>query len=112
MEMIINCFRFTEVRLVNGGASFGRVEVYYNGQWGTVCDDNWDITDANVVCRQLGFSRATSAPKNAKYGQGSEPTWMDDVKCRGGESSLLHCSHKGWGVENCSHSEDAGVECA
>jgi len=99
------------VRLVHGGASFGRVEVHYNGQWGTVCDDGWDINDANVVCRELGFSRASGAPRNAKYGQGSGTTWMDDVSCQGDEASLLQCVHNGMGNENCSHSEDASVEC-
>ena len=99
------------VRLVNGGASYGRVEVYYSGQWGTVCDDDWDINDANVVCRQLGFSRASGATAGATYGQGSGTIWMDDVGCQGGEASLLLCAHNGMGNEDCSHSEDAGVEC-
>ena len=99
------------VRLVNGGASSGRVEVYYNGSWGTVCDDDWDINDANVVCRELGFFRASGAPRVAKYGQGSGTTWMDNVRCQGDEASLLQCAHNGMGVENCSHSEDASVEC-
>ena len=99
------------VRLVNGGASYGRVEVYYNGLWGTVCDDDWDIKDANVVCRQLGFFRASGAPHGATYGQGSGTTWMDNVGCQGGEASLLLCAHNGWGTENCGHSEDASVEC-
>ncbi|XP_078382508.1 uncharacterized protein LOC144665195 isoform X2 [Oculina patagonica] len=99
------------LRLMDGGANAGRVEVYYNGQWGTVCDDAWDINDANVVCRQLGFSSASSFPWYAAYGQGSEPTWMDDVSCQGGESSLFSCAHRGWGDENCSHSEDASVVC-
>ena len=99
------------VRLVNGGASYGRVEVYYNGEWGTVCDDNWDINDANVVCRQLGYSRASGAPDSAKYGQGTGTTWMDEVRCQGDEPSLLHCAHNGMGHENCVHSEDASVEC-
>ncbi|KAL9969308.1 hypothetical protein ACROYT_G021507 [Oculina patagonica] len=100
-----------KVRLVNGGASYGRVEVYYNDRWGTVCDDYWDINDANVVCRQLGFSRASAAHSGAKYGQGSGTIWMDDVRCQGGEASLLDCTHAGWGPGGCSHSEDAGVEC-
>ena len=99
------------VRLANGGSFYGRVEVFYNGSWGTVCDDAWDINDANVVCRQLGFSRASGAPHGAKYGQGSGTTWMDDVSCQGHEASLLHCAHRGWGSENCVHREDASVEC-
>ena len=48
------------VRLVDGGERFGRLEVYYGGQWGTVCDNGWDMAVTNVVCRQLGFSNATS----------------------------------------------------
>ena len=99
------------VRLVNGEASYGRVEVYYSEQWGTVCDDEWDINDANVVCRQLGYSRASGAPRYAKYGQGSGIIWMDNVRCLGDEASLLHCARNGMGYEDCGHSDDASVEC-
>ena len=99
-------------RLVNGGAKYGRVEVNMNGIWGTVCDDYWDINDANVVCRQLGFSSASSAPHRAPYGQGSGYIWMDDVICQGAETSLFDCSHlQIWSTYWCSHSEDAGVVC-
>ena len=100
------------IRLVNGGAYYGRVEVYHNGQWGTVCDDDWNINDANVVCRQLGFPSASSAPHGARYGQGSGTIWMDDVHCSGTETSLFHCTHAGWGRNCCcSHGEDASVVC-
>ena len=101
----------TVVRLVNGGVNFRRVEVYHNGQWGTVCDDKWDITDANVACRQLGFPNAISSSGGAKYGEGSDGIWMDEVECQGGEASLLDCAHEGWGQHGCIHSKDASVEC-
>ncbi|XP_078382504.1 uncharacterized protein LOC144665192 isoform X1 [Oculina patagonica] len=101
----------SSVRLANGNASYGRVEVCVNGIWGTVCDDIWDMNHADVVCYQLGFSSAFSAHHGAAYGQGSDPVWMDDVNCEGGEPSLFNCTHLGWGVNNCVHSEDASVVC-
>ena len=89
----------------------GRVEIFYNGNWGTVCDDDWDMNDARVVCRQLGFPDAVSAPHSAHFGAGSGQIWLDDVRCSGSESSIINCQHSGWGVENCGHHEDASVIC-
>ena len=102
-----------EVRLVNGSTKYeGRVEVLYNGQWGTVCDDGWDLNDAEVMCRQLGFGPTIAARHYAAYGQGRGKIWLDDLNCVGTESNIGHCLHRGWGNYYCSHYEDAGIKCA
>ena len=91
--------------------SGGRVEILHEGSWGTVCDDSWDLNDATVVCRKLGFDGALAAPPLARFGQGSGDIILDAVQCNGTEKNLLDCKHKGIGVHNCMHKEDASVIC-
>lgn len=101
-----------DVRLVNGQSlNEGRVEVYHDGLWGTVCDDSWDTVDADVVCKQLGFESAELRFHSAQYGEGSGPIWMDQISCSDGMTSILSCNHNGWGRHDCRHREDAGVRC-
>ncbi|XP_062600800.1 scavenger receptor cysteine-rich type 1 protein M130-like [Saccostrea cucullata] len=99
-----------EVRLV-GSSSCGRVEVSYVGVWGTICDDAWDINDANVVCRMLGYSSGGRAFSQATYGRGSGKIWLDQVQCDGTESSLWECPKNPIGIHDCGHHEDASVCC-
>ncbi|XP_072016052.1 scavenger receptor cysteine-rich domain-containing protein DMBT1-like [Amphiura filiformis] len=99
------------LRLVGGGAYAGRVEIYYNGVWGTVCDDDWGIKSASVVCRQLGFGDAISAPSSAIFGEGAGPILLDDVSCTGTEHILLECKYNDWYSNDCGHYEDASVVC-
>ena len=86
--------------------------MYHNGEWGTVCDDGWDLNDAQVVCNEAGVGNAIAVRYNAFYGQGSGQIWLDNLNCTGKEGTIGNCSHTGWGTENCSHSEDAGVKCS
>lgn len=100
------------LRLVGGRhPNEGRVEVFYNGEWGTVCDDLWDENEAAVVCRQLGLGDAVESLTEAFYGEGSGRIWMDNVLCEGSEAALSDCTFNGWGIQNCGHMEDAGVRC-
>lgn len=98
------------IRLVNNDSiSSGRVEVFLHQSWGTICDDEWDIADAIVVCSQLGFSGALEANSNAYFGRGQGSIHFDDVACVGNEKSLADCQHET--SHNCNHNEDAGVVC-
>uniref|UniRef100_A0A8B9SIB7 Soluble scavenger receptor cysteine-rich domain-containing protein SSC5D n=1 Tax=Anas platyrhynchos TaxID=8839 RepID=A0A8B9SIB7_ANAPL len=112
-DAAVHCSGAAEVRLVDGGSRCaGRVEVKHQGQWGTVCHDRWDMTDAAVVYRQLGCGGALKVHWNAHFGPGSGPIWMDSVDCRGTESALSDCNHVVWGPRDCTHRRDAGVTCS
>lgn len=94
----------------------GRVEVWYNGSWGSICDSDWDDKDAQVVCNQLGFPISpvylAQSKTGAFFGQSSGQIWLDNVDCNGSERSIWSCNHSGWGVSTtCDHSRDAGVTC-
>ncbi|KAM9842659.1 lysyl oxidase homolog 3B isoform 2-T2 [Aulostomus maculatus] len=89
----------------------GRIELFYKGEWGTICDDDFSISNANVLCRHLGFVSATGWTHSAKYGKGQGKIWLDNVMCNGGEKSIEFCKSRGWGNSDCTHEEDAGVVC-
>ena len=76
----------------------GRVLVGLNGAWGAICYNGWDLNDAHVVCRQLGFANAISATNSAKYGTWTGRIWLRSLECTGNEDSLLNCTHEGWGI--------------
>uniref|UniRef100_A0A8C1KT47 Soluble scavenger receptor cysteine-rich domain-containing protein SSC5D n=1 Tax=Cyprinus carpio TaxID=7962 RepID=A0A8C1KT47_CYPCA len=99
--------------LVGGNNSCaGRVEVYYNGEWGTVCDDYWGVANTAVVCRELGCDETSNTMRAVHFGPGSGKIWMDNVRCSGSESSIFDCSKTKMGDHNCRHSEDVGVVCS
>ncbi|XP_064597472.1 deleted in malignant brain tumors 1 protein-like [Liolophura sinensis] len=103
------------VRLVNGqetnSSLSGRLEVFYNGVWGTVCDDSVNNRTGNTLCRFLGFSVGYHVPR-ARFGSGTGTIWLDDLVCSGNETSISQCSHRPWGINNCAHKEDLGLVCS
>ncbi|XP_051546810.1 deleted in malignant brain tumors 1 protein-like [Myxocyprinus asiaticus] len=102
----------SKTKLVDGfNSCSGRVEVFYNGQWGTVCDNGWDLSDAAVVCREMGCGDVIEEKKSSYFGQGSGSIWMADVNCVGNETAVNNCESRKWGMNDCDHSKDAGVIC-
>ncbi|KAM6033108.1 scavenger receptor cysteine-rich type 1 protein M130-like [Theristicus caerulescens] len=107
------CWGSRQIRLVNGrGRCAGRVEIYHQGSWGTVCDDGWDLSDAAVVCHQLGCGGAVEVVGSTRFGEGSGQIWLDSVNCSGAEAALWECPAGSWGQHDCGHKEDAGVVCS
>uniref|UniRef100_A0A8C6QCC2 CD5 antigen-like n=1 Tax=Nannospalax galili TaxID=1026970 RepID=A0A8C6QCC2_NANGA len=102
------------VRLVGGAHRCeGRVEVEYNGQWGTVCDDGWDLKDVAVVCQELGCGAAKITRSGALYkppASNEQPVLIQGVNCSGMEDTLTKCKTDEYVLE-CSHEEDAGAVC-
>lgn len=133
-----------KVRLLDlrhGGSSSkkeGRLEVWRQGEWGTVCDNQFDTNDAYVVCRTLGWSGGAklfsewSMGMNRGSGQkgadkstgqmlgmiGSNRIWLGRVGCSGSEKSFFDCSYvkqaEYWGYDeyNCAHDEDVFMKCS
>lgn len=89
----------------------GRVEIERAGEWGTICDDDFTLQAAHVLCRELGFTEATGWTHSAKYGPGTGRIWLDNLSCSGTEKSVTECASRGWGNSDCTHDEDAGVIC-
>ena len=101
------------IRLVGGSTiGEGRVEIFHNNAWATVCDDSWNNTDASVVCKQLGLGTSGTAVWRAQFGRGSGIILLDEVNCTDHHSNIFYCPHNGFENHDCSHREDAGVRCS
>lgn len=97
------------IRLVGGVApNEGRLEIYHDNSWGSVCDDEFDAIDGTVVCQQLGYTRLKQYSNGS---QGSGLIWLDNVNCSSSHVRLSDCSSRGWGINDCHHSDDVSIVC-
>ncbi|XP_078061078.1 scavenger receptor cysteine-rich type 1 protein M130-like [Mustelus asterias] len=102
-----------QLRLSGGGSRCaGRLEIYHNGTWGSVCDDSWDLTDADVVCKHLDCGHALRLPLHISAGPDADSIWLDELECSGSESFLWECPHALWGNHDCNHKEDVKIMCS
>ena len=107
-----------DVRLTGGeDESTGRLEIFHNKQWGTICDDGWNVNNAKVVCNQLGHTYVNivemyGIPSGDSKGHAhDQPIWLDNVLCDGSELHLADCKASEWGAHDCTHFEDVGLSC-
>jgi len=122
VRRIIDTYRYNRARTVTVGGRTtrimtGTVAVYHNGRWGTICDDRFDRRDAEVLCRQMGYSHGIEYPQSHPFSQNlteaqNMTIWMDNVECTGRESNIAYCRHNGWGRHNCNHREDVSIGCS
>lgn len=88
----------------------GRVEVYHQGEWGTICNNGWkkNVNNMNVVCKQLGLELGRALNKDYP---GTGRIWLDGVACKGNEATIMDCPKNTIGAANCRHSQDVTVKC-
>ena len=94
--------------------SEGRLEIYFEDRWGSVCENGWGSRSAEVVCRELGFARPVRTTKGSDYtyiGSDSSPVWLDEVQCNGDEKKVINCPHGPLGTHICTHEHDIGIIC-
>ena len=97
-----------EVRLT--GPNRDTVQIKYNDDWMSICDENWNMYDAEVVCRQLGYSRAEAAPKTGYHGW--QGYYLRNFLCKGNETRLDQCKGRAdWALQKCASDRFAGVRC-
>ena len=129
--------RLGDEQVLEDGNVKGRLEIFHEGRWGTVCDDRFDGHGSNrdnkaaeASCKLMGYEGGhyvsgfgQSVPHNVVFVDRGQlnpgvtrdvlPIWLDDLRCSSADATSLYedCNHAGWGLHNCTHEEDAGVRC-
>ncbi len=100
--------------MVGGPTSYsGRLSIYHNGEWGSICDHGFFDKEANIACKELGHTGGR-ARRGAIYGQGDGRIWLDALDCSNADfngTRLMKCHHGGWGNHDCTHKDDVSIDC-
>ncbi|XP_052821548.1 deleted in malignant brain tumors 1 protein [Octopus bimaculoides] len=88
----------------------GRVEIFHNNSWGSICDDGFDNTNAYVVCKSLNYKSGKILPAES-YEVAKGKIWMDDVRCVGNEKTIFDCQYSPLGTHDCTHKQDVMISC-
>ena len=98
--------------VVDDYISEGVVQVEHEGKWGYICPSSWTSVNSHVLCGQLGFPNAEKLESYSETVQELEPIyWLDQVTCKGWESSIASCDHAGWGRHQCESGGVLKVKC-
>ncbi|XP_068800438.1 scavenger receptor cysteine-rich type 1 protein M130-like [Struthio camelus] len=105
------CSELTALRLVGGSGCAGRLQVFYNGTWGSVCANGTSRATAAVVCRQLGCGAGGSLAAVPATPQAGGPAWLAWVQCGEGADSLWRCPSAPWHPHHCRSPGDTHITC-
>lgn len=86
----------------------GRIEIFHEGEWGSVCNQEWSSQSSKIACQELGFPGSVRLTKSLR---GLGIIWVDRVQCKGSEKSLLDCSRSIWLPNHCTHWDDVTLQC-
>lgn len=101
------------VRLAGGSTPYeGRLEIFHEGRWGTVCNSGFDATAAKIICNSIGYpSDSPSLMSASGFGTPPSTVWLDGVRCNGNETAIDVCTHNRFGLTSCTHDKDVAIMC-
>ena len=91
--------------------SQGRIEIYYNDTWWTLCQHHFSHDAFNIVCRKLGLPDSQEAYNESQFGSGNQSILPMDFSCDGHEASLMDCRHEHFSDHHCGDQNTVGVSC-
>ena len=102
------------VRLTGGALdNEGRLEVFFDGEWGSVCNRNWGRWSGSVACKDLGYESLVKVTGTSQYNNAENiPIWLNGVQCAKNDRRIRDCAHEPVGYQPCSHDEDVGLICS